>query len=76
LKRHAKFIDLSIFVISIIPNMTSNESATVTLKGPDDWDAWDKQFKAEATRRSLLEHIEAQNPFVLSQRYQILEISN
>jgi len=38
--------------------MSSNESTIITLKGPDDWDAWEKQFKAEATRRSLLEHIE------------------
>jgi len=43
--------------------MTSNESVTITLKGPDDWDAWDKQFKAEATRRSLLEHIEGTKSF-------------
>jgi hypothetical protein len=44
--------------------MTSNESTTITLKGPDDWDAWDKQFKAEATRRSLIEHIEGNKSFL------------
>jgi hypothetical protein len=44
--------------------MTSNESTTITLKGPDDWDAWDKQSKAEATRRSLIEHIEGNKSFL------------
>lgn len=44
--------------------MSFNESTTVTLKGPDDWDAWAKQFKAEATRRSLLEPIEGTKPFL------------
>jgi hypothetical protein len=44
--------------------MSSNESTIITLKGPDDWDAWEKQFKAEATRRSLLEHIEGTKTFL------------
>ena len=44
--------------------MSSSESTIVTLKGPDDWDAWEKQFKAEATRRSLLEHVEGTKTFL------------
>jgi hypothetical protein len=28
------------------------------LKTPNDWDAWNRQFKAEAQRRSLLDKIE------------------
>ena len=37
--------------------MASNESS-VMLKTPNDWDAWNRQFKAEAQRRSLLDKIE------------------
>jgi hypothetical protein len=29
--------------------MSFNESLTVTLKGPDDWDAWEKQFNYAQT---------------------------
>jgi hypothetical protein len=53
-----------IFKKFLLADMSFNESTTVTLKGPDDWDAWAKQFKAEATRRSLLEHIEGTKPFL------------
>jgi len=42
--------------------MSSNESI-VLLKSPDDWDAWDKQFKAEATRKDLLEQANGTAPF-------------
>ena len=36
----------------------SNESTAVILKSSDDWDAWNKQFKAEAKREKLLDQIE------------------
>src|SRR5215471_9678311 len=37
--------------------LSSNDSSLVLLKSPDDWDTWDKQFKAEATRKNLLEQV-------------------
>jgi len=53
--------------IFLLPNtlcLPSSNESIITLKGPDDWDAWEKQFKAEATRSSLLEHIEGSKTFL------------
>jgi len=45
--------------------MFSSESKTkVILKTPNDWDKWNNQFKAEAARRDLLQHIEGAKNFL------------
>src|SRR5437763_12276023 len=38
--------------------MSSNTDSIVILRGPDDWDKWDKQFRAKAVANSLWEHID------------------
>ena len=38
--------------------MSSNTTSTVILRGPDDWDKWDKQFRTKAVAYSLWEHID------------------
>jgi hypothetical protein len=43
--------------------MSSTESSSVILKTPDNWDAWNKQFKAEAKRKKLLEQVEGTATF-------------
>jgi hypothetical protein len=43
--------------------MSSTESSSVILKTPDDWDAWNKHFKAEAKRKKLLEQVEGTATF-------------
>src|SRR5436305_7829484 len=42
--------------------MSSNTDSTVILRGPDDWDKWDKQFRAKAVANSLWEHINPDAP--------------
>src|SRR6516162_1117160 len=37
--------------------MSSNTDSSVILRGPDDWDKWNKQFQAKAVAYSLWEHI-------------------
>ena len=37
--------------------MSSNADSTVILRGPEDWDKWDKQFRSKAVANSLWEHI-------------------
>src|SRR4029077_8204056 len=43
--------------------MSSTESSSVILKGPNDWDAWNRQFRAEAKGKRLCEQIEGTVPF-------------
>jgi hypothetical protein len=50
--------------------MSSTESSSVILKTPDDWDAWNKQFKAEAKRKSCLSKLKEQHLSVRGQRSQ------
>ena len=44
--------------------MSSNTDSTIFLKGPDDWDEWDRTFKSKADSYALWEHIDpdTQNP--------------
>ena len=42
--------------------MSSTTDSTVILRGPDDWDKWDKQFRAKAVTNSLWEHINPDAP--------------
>jgi hypothetical protein len=42
--------------------MSSTESSVI-LKGPNDWDAWNRQFRAEAKGKRLCEQIEGTVPF-------------
>ena len=37
--------------------MSPNTDTTVILRGPEDWDKWDTQFRAKAVAYSLWEHI-------------------
>ena len=37
--------------------MSSNADSTVILRGSEDWDKWDKQFRSKAVANSLWEHI-------------------
>ena len=37
--------------------MLSNTNSTVILRGLEDWDKWDKQFRSKAVANSLWEHI-------------------
>ena len=37
--------------------------SSVILKTPIDWDAWSRQFKAEAVRRDILDLIEGTQAF-------------
>src|SRR6266487_5908447 len=43
--------------------MASNES-TVILKSPNDWDAWNKQFRAEARRKDLLDLVDGTEDYL------------
>ena len=44
--------------------MSSNIDSATILRGPDDWDKWDRQFRAKAVASSLWEQIypDAPNP--------------
>src|SRR5436305_13207481 len=42
--------------------MSSTTDSTVILRGLDDWDKWDKQFRAKAVACSLWEHIDPDAP--------------
>src|SRR4051812_1169609 len=42
--------------------MSSNTVTTVILRGPDDWDKWDKQFRAKAVAYSLWKNIDPEDP--------------
>ena len=41
--------------------MTSTDLTPVFLNTPSNWDAWNKQFKAEAKRKNLLGIVEGPN---------------
>ena len=42
--------------------MSSTTDSTIILRSPDDWDKWDKQFRAKAVTNSLWEHINPDAP--------------
>src|SRR5436190_16854608 len=42
--------------------MSLTTDSTIILRGPDDWDKWDKQFRAKAVTNSLWEHINPDAP--------------
>jgi hypothetical protein len=42
---------------------STDQSSSVILKGPNDWDAWNRQFRAEAKGKRLCEQIEGTVPF-------------
>ena len=49
--------------------MASTDQTPVFLNTPSDWDAWNKQFKAEAKCKNLLDIVKGSNlPLTKSQR--------
>jgi len=42
--------------------MSSTTDSTIILRSSDDWDKWNKQFRAKAVTNSLWEHINPDAP--------------